>query len=84
MLSTGRILDESTGNVHMIIGCYGPVHAGRRPGRYEVRPQESHGHRWLGVLLLMMVMMLVPGLLAARHLLQVLLDLAGQLIHLRG
>jgi hypothetical protein len=38
---------------------------------------EGHGHRWLGMLVLMMVMMLVLGLWATRHLLQVLLDLAG-------
>ena len=82
MLSTGRILDESTDNVHIVIGRCGPVHAGRWPGRYEVRPQEGHGRRWLGVLVLMIV--LVLGLLATRHLLQVQLDLAGQLIHLRG
>jgi hypothetical protein len=41
---------------------------------------EGHGHRWLGILVLMMVVMLVLGLSAMRHLLQVLLDLAGQRI----
>ena len=57
--------------------------AGSGAGQRHLRTVLA-GRRWLGVLVLMMVMMLVLGLSAARHLLQVLLDLAGQLIHLRG
>lgn len=78
MQGRGRILDEFTDNV--AIGCHRHAHAARPAGtESDVKRSRSPLRA-----VLMMAIMLVLGLLAARHPLQVLLDLAGQLIHLRG
>ncbi len=44
MLTAGRMSDEFTGNVY--IGRNTPATVS--VGRYEVRPQDSHGHRCVG------------------------------------